>query len=54
MLARFNRRLSLALVGALAVVIVTASPGAAAPGDPDPTFDGDGRVRTDFFGTRSP
>jgi uncharacterized delta-60 repeat protein len=48
MLAR-NPRLSLNLVGALTLLITTASPTAAAPGDLDPTFDDDGKVTTHFI-----
>jgi uncharacterized delta-60 repeat protein len=48
MLAPLNGSLRAVLVGALALVIWTASPATAAPGDLDPTFDGDGRVTTDF------
>src|ERR687896_174979 len=50
MLARFPRRPSLTLVGAVAVVLAIANPAAAPPGDLDPTFDGDGKVTTDFAG----
>jgi uncharacterized delta-60 repeat protein len=39
------------LLGALALVITTASPGVADPGDLDPTFDGDGKVTTHFIFT---
>jgi uncharacterized delta-60 repeat protein len=46
--AGLNRRRILNLAGVLAVVIATASPGAAAAGDLDPTFDEDGMVTTDF------
>ena len=42
------RRLLLGLVGAFSVVLFTATPGSAPPGDLDPTFDGDGKVTTDF------
>jgi uncharacterized delta-60 repeat protein len=48
MLARFPRRPSLMLVGAAALVIAIANPAAAPPGDLDTTFDGDGKVTTDF------
>src|SRR5918999_110285 len=51
MLARFPRRPTLTLVGAVALVIAIANPAAAPPGDLDPTFDGDGKVTTDFAGT---
>jgi uncharacterized delta-60 repeat protein len=47
--ARVDRRTALQLVGILALIIVLASPGAAAPGDLDPTFDGDGKVTTHFI-----
>src|SRR5919106_4307106 len=50
MLARFPRRPSLTLIGAVAFVIAIANPAAAPPGDLDPTFDGDGKVTTDFDG----
>src|SRR5918992_350220 len=50
MLARFPRRPGLTLVGAVALVIAIANPAAAPPGDLDPTFDGDGKVTTDFAG----
>jgi uncharacterized delta-60 repeat protein len=50
MSARFPRRLSLTLVGAVAVVVAMANPAAAPPGDLDPTFGGDGKVTTDFAG----
>jgi uncharacterized delta-60 repeat protein len=50
MLARFPRRPTLALVGAVALVVAIANPAAAPPGDLDPTFDGDGKVFTDFAG----
>jgi uncharacterized delta-60 repeat protein len=50
MLARFPRRPSLTLIGAVALVIAIANPAAAPPGDLDPTFDGDGKVTTDFAG----
>jgi uncharacterized delta-60 repeat protein len=47
--ARFRRRPGLTLVGAAALVLAIATLAAAAvPGDLDPTFDGDGRVTTDF------
>src|SRR5919106_2509881 len=48
MLARFPRRSSLTIVGAVALVLAIANPAAAPPGDLDPTFDGDGKVTTDF------
>jgi uncharacterized delta-60 repeat protein len=50
--ARFPRRKSLTVVGAAALVLGIANPVAAPPGDLDPTFDGDGRVTTDFGGIR--
>jgi uncharacterized delta-60 repeat protein len=49
MRARFATRLSLILVGILALAIVVATPITAAPGDLDPTFDGDGRVTTNLL-----
>src|SRR5919106_350284 len=52
MLARFPRRSSLTIVGAVALVLAIANPAAAPPGDLDPTFDGDGKVTTDFAGNR--
>src|SRR5919106_53697 len=52
MLARFPRRSSLTIVGAVALVLAMANPAAAPPGDLDPTFDGDGKVTTDFAGNR--
>src|SRR5919106_887285 len=51
MLARFPRRSSLTIVGAVALVLAIVNPAAAPPGDLDPTFDGDGKVNTDFAGT---
>lgn len=50
MLARFPRRTNLTLVGAVALVLAIANPAAAPPGDLDPSFDGDGKVTTDFTG----
>ncbi|HET6771374.1 MAG TPA: delta-60 repeat domain-containing protein [Actinomycetota bacterium] len=50
MLARFPRRPSLTLIGVVALVIAMANPAAAPPGDLDTTFDGDGKVTTDFAG----
>jgi hypothetical protein len=47
---RISRGSTVTLGGALAVIIATASPGAAAPGDLDPSFGGDGKVTTDFAG----
>lgn len=38
------------LLGALALLVVLASPVGAAPGDLDPTFDADGKVTRDFGG----
>src|SRR5919106_171896 len=52
MLARFPRKSSLTLVGAVSLVIAIANPAAAPPGDLDPTFDGDGKVTTDFESSR--
>jgi uncharacterized delta-60 repeat protein len=49
MLGRYPRRPSLTFVGAVALVIAMANPAAAPPGDLDPTFDGDGKVITDFL-----
>jgi uncharacterized delta-60 repeat protein len=46
--AQDRRRRRLAPVAAVALVIVTSSLVAAAPGDLDPTFDGDGKVTTHF------
>jgi uncharacterized delta-60 repeat protein len=48
--ARFPRRPSLTLVGAVALVVAMANPAAAPPGDLDLTFGGDGKVTTDFAG----
>src|SRR5919106_3889534 len=39
----------MALIATGAVLMAIASPTAAAPGDLDPTFDGDGKVTTDFI-----
>jgi uncharacterized delta-60 repeat protein len=47
--ARVRPRRSVMLVVALTVLIATANPGATAPGDLDPTFDGDGKVTTNFL-----
>jgi uncharacterized delta-60 repeat protein len=52
-LNRLNRQVGLILSGAIALLVATATPGAAAPGDLDPTFDGDGKVTTDFGGRDS-
>jgi hypothetical protein len=49
--ARDRRRGRFALVGAVAVVIVTPTFAQAAPGDLDPTFEGDGKVTTSFIFT---
>jgi uncharacterized delta-60 repeat protein len=49
MRARFASRLSLSLAAILALAIVVAAPITAAPGDLDPTFDGDGKVTTQFI-----
>jgi uncharacterized delta-60 repeat protein len=46
--ARSGSRLSLTLLWVLALVIVFTIPSTAAPGDLDPTFDGDGKVTTHF------
>ena len=51
MLARFPRRSSLTLAGVVALLIAIANPAAAPPGDLDPTFDGDGKVTTNFAGS---
>jgi uncharacterized delta-60 repeat protein len=48
--ARCASRLSL-IVGIVALAIVVAAPVTAAPGDLDPTFDGDGKVTTPFIFT---
>lgn len=45
---RIKRRAVAWILGPLALLIVTASPAAAPPGDLDTTFDGDGRVTTSF------
>jgi uncharacterized delta-60 repeat protein len=51
MFAPFNRRAPITLGGALVLLFVTTSPGsAAAPGDLDPSFGGDGKVTTDVGG----
>ena len=47
---RISRGSTVTLGGALVVIIATASPGAAAPGDLDPSFGRDGKVTTDFAG----
>jgi uncharacterized delta-60 repeat protein len=46
--ARFSTKLAITLT-ATALLLAIASPAAAPPGDLDPTFDGDGKVRTDFI-----
>lgn len=43
-----DRKLLLTLVGTAFLLVLTAIPGSANPGTLDPTFDGDGRVTTDF------
>jgi uncharacterized delta-60 repeat protein len=48
--ARFNPRLVLTALGTLVILIAMANPAAAPPGDLDPSFDGDGKVTTDFTG----
>ena len=50
MLAPSPRRTNLTLIGAVALVLTIANPAAAPPGDLDPTFDGDGKVTTNFAG----
>jgi uncharacterized delta-60 repeat protein len=50
MLAGVRRRFSLTILGTLSLVLATANPAAAPPGDLDSTFDGDGKVITDFAG----
>jgi uncharacterized delta-60 repeat protein len=50
MLARFNPRLILTALGTLVILMAMANPAAAPPGDLDPSFDGDGKVTTDFTG----
>lgn len=50
---RLSHGTTFALAGALALLTATAAPAApaaTAPGDLDPTFDGDGRVTKDFGG----
>jgi uncharacterized delta-60 repeat protein len=49
MRAWFASRLTLFVAGILALAIVVATPITAAPGDLDPTFDGDGKVTTHFL-----
>src|SRR5687767_15893608 len=46
--ARFSSKLAITLT-ATALLLAIASPAAAPPGELDPTFDGDGKVRTDFI-----
>ena len=47
MMSAFARhRTTLAAAGPLALLLLLATPGAADPGDLDPTFDGDGKVTT--------
>src|SRR5918992_1157139 len=48
-----DRKALLTLVGVAFFLVLTAIPGAANPGTLDPTFDGDGRVTTDFGGRDS-
>jgi uncharacterized delta-60 repeat protein/uncharacterized repeat protein (TIGR01451 family) len=48
MLAPFHPRSTVLLIGAVALVVVLASPALAPPGDLDTSFDGDGKVTTDF------
>jgi uncharacterized delta-60 repeat protein len=50
MFALSTRRPRLTLIGAVAFVLATASSAAAPPGDLDTSFDGDGKVTTDFAG----
>lgn len=45
---RLCHRATVCLAGVVALVIATATPGSATPGDLDQTFDLDGRVTTDF------
>ena len=42
------RRVAFSLVAALALVLANAPAALTAPGDLDPTFGGDGVVRTDL------
>jgi uncharacterized delta-60 repeat protein len=46
MLASFDHRRTAVILAASAFTIAIAIPGSAAPGDLDPTFDGDGKVIT--------
>jgi uncharacterized delta-60 repeat protein len=46
MLASFDHRRTAVILAASALTIAIAIPGSAAPGDLDPTFDGDGKVIT--------
>ena len=45
---RLCHRATVCLAGVVALVIATATPGSATPGDLDQNFDVDGRVTTDF------
>ncbi|MDK9495164.1 calcium-binding protein [Streptomyces katrae] len=45
-----RRGVAAAVAAGLALVLALPSPALGAPGDPDPAFDGDGRVATDFGG----
>ncbi|MFE1557843.1 calcium-binding protein [Streptomyces sp. NPDC058734] len=45
-----RRGAAAAVAAGLALVLALPSPALGAPGDPDPAFDGDGRVATDFGG----
>jgi uncharacterized delta-60 repeat protein len=49
---RLGCRTTVTFVVALAMLITTASPGTGSPGDLDTTFDGDGKVTTDFGSER--
>jgi uncharacterized delta-60 repeat protein len=51
--ARFLRRSSLTLIGVVASVVAMANPAVAPPGDLDTSFDGDGKVTTDFGSERA-
>ncbi|HET6771326.1 MAG TPA: delta-60 repeat domain-containing protein [Actinomycetota bacterium] len=46
-----SHRTTLVVAGALALLLILATPGAADPGDLDPTFDGDGKVTTHIMFT---
>jgi uncharacterized delta-60 repeat protein len=50
MLALIKRWRGLVVLVAFALLLAFVGTGLAAPGDLDPTFDGDGRVTTDFAG----